>query len=97
MADVFHHYPRTMSSSYSPTQQQIYPPALPHVQPTSSSSPEDHDDGDATPPKSADAQKLETKPQATFLTKLYAYVGFQSVWPALIFLLGCSSDPNTTR
>ncbi|ELU43255.1 HSF-type DNA-binding domain-containing protein [Rhizoctonia solani AG-1 IA] len=66
--------PRTMSS-YSPTQQsQIYPPALPQQsqQPPHSQSPEEHDDGDATPPKSADSQKLETKPQATFLTKLYA-------------------------
>ncbi|KAG8765136.1 hypothetical protein FRC12_007667 [Ceratobasidium sp. 428] len=57
--------------TYSPTQQQIYPPSLPQVQPANSASPDDHDDGDATPPKS-DAQKLETKPQATFLTKLYA-------------------------
>ncbi|CAE6423502.1 unnamed protein product [Rhizoctonia solani] len=63
-------------SSYSP---QIYPPALPQSQPahshsqSHSQSPEhDEQDGDATPPKSADAQKLETKPQATFLTKLYA-------------------------
>ncbi|QRV76764.1 HSF-type DNA-binding domain protein [Ceratobasidium sp. AG-Ba] len=72
MADVL---PRpqhsTMTSSYSPTQQQIYPPSVPQVPPTNSASPEDHGDGDATPPKS-DAQKLETKPQATFLTKLYA-------------------------
>ncbi|KAG9122583.1 hypothetical protein FRC07_000978, partial [Ceratobasidium sp. 392] len=60
-----------MTSSYSPTQQQIYPPSLPQVQPANSASPDDHDDGDATPPKS-DPQKLETKPQATFLTKLYA-------------------------
>ncbi|KAJ1310891.1 hypothetical protein OPQ81_009406 [Rhizoctonia solani] len=70
-------------SSYSPTQSQIYPPSIPSVQqsqqshqsqqPAHSQSPEEHDgDGDATPPKSADAQKLETKPQATFLTKLYA-------------------------
>lgn len=74
MLDVL---PRTMSS-YSPTQQsQIYPPALPQQSQHSahSQSPEEHDDGDATPPKSADAQKLETKPQATFLTKLYAYAG----------------------
>jgi hypothetical protein len=69
MADVFPYHQRTMAS-YSPTQQQIYPPSLP--QPTNSASPEDHDDGDATPPKSD--PKLETKPQATFLTKLYAYV-----------------------
>ncbi|KAL5640769.1 hypothetical protein ACGC1H_001309 [Rhizoctonia solani] len=66
----------TMSTmSYSPTQ--IYPPALPQSQPANSQahsqSPEhDEHDGDSTPPKSADAQKLETKPQATFLTKLYA-------------------------
>lgn len=92
MADVFHHYPRTMSSSYSPTQPQIYPPALPHVQPTSSSSPEG-DDGDATPPKSADAQKLETKPQATFLTKLYAYVALQAV----CFALTSCQAARTTR
>lgn len=69
MADVFPYPQHTMTSSYSPTQQQIYPPSLP--QPANSASPEEHDDGDATPPKS-DAQKLETKPQATFLTKLYA-------------------------
>ncbi|KAG8736903.1 hypothetical protein FRC10_008774 [Ceratobasidium sp. 414] len=69
MADVFP-YPSTMTS-YSPSQQQIYPPSLPPVQPAHSASPDDHDDGDATPPKS-DPQKLETKPQATFLTKLYA-------------------------
>ncbi|CAE6463696.1 unnamed protein product [Rhizoctonia solani] len=73
MADV--DYTRNMSN-YSPTQPQIYPPALPasaSQQAAHSQSPEEHDgDGDVTPPKSADAQKLETKPQATFLTKLYA-------------------------
>ncbi|KAB5593856.1 Heat shock factor protein 1 [Ceratobasidium theobromae] len=49
-------------ASYSPP---IYPPTLPGGD-------DEHEDGDATPPKSGDAQKLETKPQATFLTKLYA-------------------------
>ncbi|KAF8761227.1 heat shock factor [Rhizoctonia solani] len=78
--------PRTMSS-YSPTQQsQIYPPALPQQsqQPPHSQSPEEHDDGDATPPKSADSQKLETKPQATFLTKLYAYAPERPEYQSMI-------------
>lgn len=68
----------TMSDFYHPSYDSRYPhhqyPPMPSA--TSSNSSDENNDPPPTPPKSADLQqpKSEAKPQATFLTKLYAYV-----------------------
>jgi len=78
-------YIPTMSDFYHPSYdsrypQHQYPPMIPSATPSNSS--DENNDQPTTPPKSADLhqQKSDAKPQATFLTKLYAYVSHTTLF-----------------
>ncbi|KAF8974405.1 HSF-type DNA-binding-domain-containing protein [Flammula alnicola] len=64
---------RDNNNDYTPSPLQVYPPQLMSAGSSNNSSDENHDQP-PSPTKSADHQppKSEAKPQATFLTKLYA-------------------------
>ncbi|KAF8165160.1 HSF-type DNA-binding-domain-containing protein [Crassisporium funariophilum] len=72
----YHRHPDDHQQQYNPSPLQVYPPQLMNSQPSGSSnnSSDENHDQPPSPSKSSDHQppKTEAKPQATFLTKLYA-------------------------